>query len=352
MGLFEVKPIDKRIYEDEIKDFLPESIIDIHTHIWLDSLVTKRIGNFDKRSVTWPSLVAKDNSIEDLNETYRLLLPGKRVVPLLFSSVENPIDLLNLNSYVNESANRFEYPALFYSHPQMDGDTLEKHIKSGGFIGIKSYLTLAPEYIPEGEVRCYDFFPPHQLEIINKLGMIVMLHIPRHARLRDPVNHAQILEIKEKYPNILLIIAHVGRAYCDEDVGDAFEVLKSAGDLLFDFSANCNQLVFEKLINAVGPKRILFGSDMPILRMRTRRICEGGTYINLIPPGLYGDPSQDSHLREVSASEAESITFFLYEEILAMKKATAICGLDKGDIQNIFYDNARRVIDAARKSYE
>ena len=351
MGLFDVKPNDRRIYEDELYDFLPEDIIDIHTHIWLESLVTKRTGSYDKRCVTWPALVAKDNSVEDLNETYRRLLPGKRVTPLMFSSVENPADLGRLNAYVSDSARRFDYPALYYSHPQMDGETLEKEIKAGGFIGIKSYLTFAPEYIPEGEVRCYDFFPPHQLEVINRLGMIVMLHIPRHARLRDRVNHAQILEIKEKYPGIRLIIAHVGRAYCDGDVGDAFEALKPAGDLLFDFAANCNQNVFVKLIEAVGPKRILFGTDMPILRMRTRRICENGTYINLIPPGLYGDPSQDSHLREVSAAEAENITFFLYEELLAIKKAAAICGLDREDIKDVFYNNADGVIAAARKVY-
>ena len=33
MGLFEVREIDKRIYENELFGFLPDEIIDIHTHV-------------------------------------------------------------------------------------------------------------------------------------------------------------------------------------------------------------------------------------------------------------------------------------------------------------------------------
>ena len=49
-----------------------------------------------------------------------------------------------------------------------------------------------------------------------------MLHISRPARLKDPVNLAQLLEIEEKYPNVKLIVAHIGRAYTPEDIGDAY----------------------------------------------------------------------------------------------------------------------------------
>ena len=48
---------------------------------------------------------------------------------------------------------------------------------------------------------------------MDELGAIVMLHIPRNGRLKDPVNLAQIMEIKQEFPNIRLIIAHIGRAY-------------------------------------------------------------------------------------------------------------------------------------------
>lgn len=345
MNLFAVTDYDQKIYQEELHNFLPDKIIDIHTHVWLDSISKLNKAVTPKRSVTWPSLVAKDNPVEDLRETYRLMFPGKEVSALIFANGVHKGNIKESNDYIAQAAKKSGYPALYYSHPEQTDEELYNEIQAHGFLGLKSYLDLSKEYLPEAEIRIYDFFPHHQLNLINKLGLIIMLHIPRIDRLKDPVNLAQILEIKEKYPNIKLIIAHVGRAYCDGDVGNAFDVLSKADDLLFDFSANTNTNVFTKLIDSVGPKRILFGSDMPILRMRARRIDENGYYINLIPPGMYGDPKQDNHLREVSEEQADKLTFFMYEELLAMKEACRRTGMDSKDIDYIFYANGKNLID-------
>ncbi|NLD52651.1 MAG: hypothetical protein GX650_07125 [Clostridiales bacterium] len=105
-----------------------------------------------------------------------------------------------------------------------------------------------------------------------------------------------------------------------------------------------------KLLEAYGPKGALFGSDLPILRMRMRRIEENNTYINLIPPGLYGDPSQDSHLREVSKEEGEKLTFFMYEELMAFLRAAKNVGLSSKDLEDVFYNNAKALLDGAKAS--
>ena len=112
----------------------------------------------------------------------------------------------------------------------------------------------------------------------------------------------------------------------------------------------CAAYAITEVIRHAGVKHVMYGTDMPILRMRTRRIEENGTYINLVPPGLYGDPKQDKHLREVSAEEAEKITFFLYEELLAFKRAAKTLGLSRQDIEDIMYNNAHDLIEGARKS--
>lgn len=351
MSLFEIKDIDRKIYETELRDFLPEKMIDIHTHVWLKELRPKKPlkpGEV-KRTVTWPSLVAEDNSIEDLQESYRLMFPGKQVTPMIFTSTERDTAPA-LNAYISDCSRRTGCPALYYSMPEETGEELEKKIREGGFLGLKSYLSLSPAYLPEKEIRIFDFFPKYQLKKMDEMGAIVMLHIPRDGRLKDPVNLHQIKEIAEEFPNIRLIIAHIGRAYTVSDVGDAFEFLAPCKNLKFDFSANCCDFAMEALLRNVGPDRVMFGSDMPILRMRTHRIEENGTYINLIPPGLYGDPSQDKHLREVSKEEAENITFFMYEEILSFKRAATKLGLTPADVEKAFYSNAKALIDGARKS--
>ena len=349
MALFEVTANDRRIYEEELKDFLPDKIFDVHCHIALQEhkKPAPLAPGEKKRTVTWPSLVAKQNSIEDLQETYELFFPGKQCKALVFSDAGHGAEI---NNYVSDASRRSGFPALYYSHPNESAEVIEQKIREGGFLGLKSYLDLSPKYLPEAEIRIFDFFPKHQLAKLNEMGAICMLHIPRHGRLKDQVNIQQILEIKREFPKVKLIIAHIGRAYTKEDVGNAFDYLTQAPDLMYDFCANCCEYAITELIRNVGVKHVMFGLDLPILRMRTHRIEENGTYINLVPPGLYGDPSQDSHLREVSAEEAEKITFFAYEELLALKRAAKTLNLSKEDIEDIMYNNAANLVEEARKS--
>ena len=338
--LFQVTDTDRQVYAEQIEGFLPDKIIDIHTHVWL---AEHRAGqNDDRRLATWPDRVARAGPIEELLGTYRLMFPGKQVTPLIFPTATSPRDDLDAqNAYVQHCADEHQVPALIWSLPSWSAEELEQKIIAGGFLGLKSYLSHAPAYLPPDEIRIFDTFPHHQLEVLNRHGWIMMLHIPRSGRLRDPVNLAQMVEIDQRYPDINVIIAHVGRAYCPEDIGNAFEVLASTKHLLFDFSANTCEETFERLIETVGPKRILFGSDLPIARMRMRRICENGRYVNLVPPGLYGDLSGDANMREVDEAEGERLTFFMYEELKAFRRAAEKTGLSRGDIEDVFYNNGR-----------
>ncbi len=348
MALFEVTDFDRKIYEEELRDFLPEKILDVHTHVWLESIRKKEAlkPGEEKRTVSWTSVVARDNSIEDLQETYRLLFPGKEVTSLIFGNGGEPGPN---NKYVQESAEKAGFPALYYTHPTMTADEVEAGIRAGGFVGVKSYLNTAPKYIPGAEIRIFDFFPKHQLARLNDMGAIAMLHIPRNGRLKDQVNIQQILEIKREFPKLRLIVAHVGRAYTKEDVGDAFTYLDTAPDLMYDFCANCCEYAITEVLKHAGVKHVMFGLDLPILRMRTHRIEENGTYINLVPPGIYGDISHDAHLREVSEEEGKKITFFAYEELLAFKRAAKTLGLTQDDVEDIMYRNAAQLIDGARR---
>jgi predicted TIM-barrel fold metal-dependent hydrolase len=344
--LFEVQDVDRRFYQEKLADFLPERMVDIHTHVWLRDF---RKAPPTGRAVTWPLRVAEQNPVEDLVETYRLMFPGKAVKPLMFSFVEaHEDDFAGANAYSSHAAREQGFAALVFASPTWSAERLEREILTGDFLGAKVYLTLAPAHIPADEIRISDFLPQHQLEVLDRHGWIVVLHIPRSVRLRDPVNLADMLEIDQRYPNAKIIIAHVGRAYCPEDIGNAFSVLVRTRHLLFDFSANTNVAVFEQLIRTVGPRRILFGSDLPITRMRMRRICEQGNYVNLVPRGLYGDVSADSHMREVDGAEAETLSFFLYEEIEAFRQAAQTTGLTPADVEEVFCDNAVRLIEAAR----
>lgn len=340
MSLLHVTDYDKRVYEEELRGFLPETFIDCHTHVWKKEFIH---DTGEQRSCAWPNMVAADNPIEDLNETYRLMFPENKVIPCLFAQCTPGTDLSRNNPYIAESAKQFGYPALYLAHPSQSAEEVERDVLAGGFKGLKVYLEYAPDYIPTSEVRVFDFLTHAHLEVANKHSWAVMLHIPRPKRLADPVNYMQMLEIEEKYPNIKLIIAHLGRAYAKEDLGNALDVLKNTKKMMWDFTANTNQYVMEQCLNTFGVDRFMFGSDLPIFRMKAKRVVENGFYINVIPKGSLGDVSIDPHMREVEGREADEITFFLYEEILSCKRAAANLGLNKDDIEKIFYSNSARI---------
>ncbi len=345
MGLFKVKDIDKEVYEKELLDFLPDEIIDIHTHV--HSKKNKQKKNID-RQVLWPSLVAEENTGEQLAETYRLMFPGKNVTPLIFTTANKNEDYEVTNSYVAEESVKFGFPALYFSMPWEKPEKLEHKCKKGNFLGLKSYLSFAPENKPEAEIEIFDFFPRQQFETADKKGWIIMLHIPRHGRLGDPVNQRQLLEIDKKFPNAKVIVAHIGRAYADTDAGDAFKTLSGTKNLMFDFSANTNENMMYMALKTFGVDRVMFGSDLPITQMRTRRIIRNNTYVNLVPKGLYGDMKGVPHMEEISGQEADKLTFFLYEELISFKRAAGRLGLNREEIKAVMHGNAKRIIDGVR----
>lgn len=346
MALFEVTDYDKRVWEEELRDFLPDKMIDVHAHVYKKEFFegdnTRRAG-----MITWSSTVASENPIEDLIETYELMFPGKDVKALTF--INGKTGHAKNNAYLATETARIGWPALYWSHPTQSADEIEEKIREGGFLGLKSYLASAPAYLPLNEIRIFDFLPKHQLERLNEMGGICMCHIPRSGRLRDLVNIHQILEIRREFPRVRFIVAHIGRAYTPTDVGDAFDLLTTEPETMYDFSANCCEYAITEVLRRCGPKHLMFGTDMPILRMRTHRIEENGTYVNLVPPGLYYDPNGDPHLREVSEEEGKKITFFAYEELLAFKRAAEKLGLSRKDVEDVMYNNANELIEGARK---
>ena len=331
----DVTPYDKKIWEEELRDFLPDKIFDAHMHIWEPG--TRKSAQ--KGCVTWTSIVASDMTYENMVETYAKVFPGKQVKQLIMASPLCKLDVAN--EYALKCAKEHGHPVLYCTNWDSDEAEIFNALKKG-FCGIKPYQNNSPSYIPAAEVRIFDFLTPRQLEFINKVHGIVILHIPRNLRLRDPINLAQLMEIDEKYPNAKVIVAHVGRAYIPSDVGDSFEILKHTKNLYFDFSANTSDYAMQKLFESISSDRILFGTDMPFSKMRMYRIEENGTYVNVVPRGLYGDVSNDPHMKE---SDEENISTFVYEELLAFKRAAAAVGYTRDDIEKIMYKNAEKLFD-------
>lgn len=331
-----VTDYDRKVWENELSDFLPDKIIDCHVHIYREEM--QRWESKDRNGcVMWPHMVAPDLQIDDMWQSYSQMFPGKKVGAVIMGMPTCKLD--EVNRYALSCAKRDGLPALYCTNWDTTKDEIREAL-AAGFAGIKPYLNNSPSYIPANEVRIFDFLTHEHMEVMNETGGVVMLHIPRSLRLRDPVNIAQMMEIEEKYPKAKVIIAHIGRAYAPEDIGDAFETLKHTKNMMFDFTANTLTEAMVACINAVGPERLMFGSDMPITKMRMYRIVENGKYINVVPRGAYGDVSNDPNMRETDESD---LTTFMYEELRAFKRCAEELGLSRDDVRNVMYGNASRL---------
>lgn len=345
MNEFNYNDYDRHVYETELRDFLPDKLIDCHTHVWKESF--PRYGvNANKapdptKKIKWTSFIkTKGVEVEEMLGHFKTLYPDKEATPLVFGSCGRDIQMCN--DYVGAECKRLGLPGLLRSDYAMTPDFLEEEMARHGLLGLKPYLTNHPAYIPASEVRIFDFLPHSHLEAANKNGWIVMLHIPRAKRLRDALNIAQIMEIEEKYPDLKLVVAHIGRAYSKEDLGDAFDTLKNTKNLVFDFTANLCDDAIKACIEACGTKRLLFGTDAPIAYMRMYRIVlEDGTYCNVVPKGFYGDGSNVDGLIE---EERDDFTIMIYEQLRALKRVALDLKLRDSDIEDIMYNNSKRLI--------
>ena len=323
---------DLKVYNEELRDFLPDNIVDSHAHIWRVCDDEYDRSKFPKK---WTNRVAGECPIEDLMATYESFFEGKKVIPVIFgNSVARAIEH---NAYVKSVIKDYNFPALYWTRYEMTDDFLEENVLSGGFSGLKPYLGGCKQGVIPAEANVFDFLPKNHLALADKHGWKVVLHLSKSKRLKDENNLKELLEIEQKYPNLKLIVAHVGRAYADEDVGNAFELLKDTKNMIFDFSANTNSSVITKCIETVGVKRVLFGTDLPIAKMKMKRVVENGNYINIIPRGLYGDVSNDSHMRE---TDDKNITNFTYEILRAFKKSATDLTLTRKDVEDIMCNNA------------
>ena len=155
-----VTDYDKKVWEEELAEFLPENIIDAHVHIYKESM-ERFVSGETKGCVTWPHMVAPDLTIEDMKESFSQMFPGKNVKAVIMGMPSCQLNLVN--EYALDCSKKEKLPALYCTNWDTTKDEIRQAIKDG-FVGIKPYLNNSPSYIPANEVRIFDFLTKEHLE--------------------------------------------------------------------------------------------------------------------------------------------------------------------------------------------
>jgi len=331
--------LDIAIFEEEIASWLPSEILDFHVHVGLPGhcgpIAPERIA------ANWALEVGTAQSWQELRGTYAALFPGWQVGCLAFGGVNREVDTDANNAYVlagaSEPANRAS--ALLCTRPEWPVEKVAAGLRAG-YRGLKPY----PDMAPTGHESVFDFVPPGHLAALDDAAGVLMLHLPRAGRLGDPDNTREVLEIRSRYPRVKLVIAHIGRAYCLPTAMRGLPALADDNGIFFDTAANLNADVFAYALDAVGPGRLLFGSDLPITTMRGVREHVGEQYIN------FTSANYSWNTRRKSPDAEARYTFFLYEELRALIGAAGRCGLGRDDVARIMYGNGAGLLGLGAQS--
>ncbi|MGM0491519.1 MAG: amidohydrolase family protein [Armatimonadota bacterium] len=354
---FEYTDVDRRFFEERLDPHLPERIFDAHRHVQLPEHLDESEAPFKRDS--FPEGIAGPESVEQARMAYAIMFPGREVEMLAFGSPQSNVEASANNEWVSEV---FSAPAdvndrrldasedaslrtsttgsfgLALNRPDWDGDRLLKELRLPAIIGVKPYERLNRDF-EGGDASIFEFMPHHQLELLDELGAWLTLHLPRKERLADRDNIEEILELRARYPNVVLVIAHLGRSYAGRYAREGFPPLAEDPGILFDNSAVLNPAVHALALDRFGPERIMWASDQPVFYMRGRRRWEGDRYINLTS----GDYAWNTD-REPPEVEA-TYTLSLYEQMAACIDTTLALGFGAQTIEALFHDNARRKID-------
>jgi predicted TIM-barrel fold metal-dependent hydrolase len=332
--------VDHRIWAEELDQFVPEHIFDVHTHTY------RWECNVDpeKESGPYAEMVGqrfREAGYAQMNACDAALLPGRQVHRLSFGFPFWPAcDFEASNRFVSEQVARDpQSGALMLVHPSMSIDYLEENVCEQGFLGFKPYRI----YATSGDCdncRIVDFLPEHQIDVAHRYGLMLMVHLAKRDAIGDQSNIEDLVRLTSRYGNAKWILAHCGRSYSAWAIERAATRLRGLPNLWYDTSSVCESDAIEALIASVGPERVMYGSDnLPVGVTRGKHITFGYAWAFL---------SEKNHSLDVSHCNAQ-MTFVLYEQLRAMRRAAMRLRLSDAQVEDIFHNTAARLVQSTRR---
>jgi hypothetical protein len=337
--------VDRAFWHEHLDPWLPQRLIDAHTHVADPAHRLVPMTDAMRRQY-WVNELLEPIDAPAAERCYRTVFPGREFSCLAFGMPDLDFDLDAQNAYLQRECSARDWHSLAVVRPQWSQEKVAALLDAPGVIGLKPYYSLisANRETRDAhlEASTFAYLPPHQLEVANERHAWVTLHVPKAARLGHPDNVREVRELRRRYPDISLVIAHLGRCYTEPHALEALPQFAEDPGLYFDTSAVLNPVCHRIALDHFGPRRIVYGSDNPILYMRGRRQYHNRTYVNRT-----SHPFHFNREREAPEIEAR-YTLFMYEDLLAIKQACGEVGLTgRDDINAVFHDNAARLIQRA-----
>jgi len=333
--------IDGPIYRAEIAPLLPPTVLDFHTHAWRASDFATPPSEATRQS---PSLVfvTEHFPIAALQRTAAQLFPGKEYQTLCFGFPFAEMDVARNNEHIRQAISDGSVAGgLMLVRPEDRAPDIRGAVIEGRFVGLKPYWTFVRGKA-QNDVLLEDMLTPDHLRVADDMGLIVLIHLPRRRRLACPHNIAALQRMSAEYPHARLVVAHVGRSYCEWTVREGLGSVAELPNVYFDTTFIQNSIVFQYLFEHVPVSRILYGSDLPASAVHGRVVCVNG--VNLFV-------TRDAYPWSLSRPEEPvECTFMAYESLRAIRDGAERAGISQQALQAVFFRNGRDLIEGVRAS--
>jgi len=324
---WELRESDREFFAKELDSFVPNRIFDAHAHLYKFSH-----WGYAHPTIVGPSVV----TLEEYGSQIEWLTPGRHTTGLFFGVAFHD-GFREANEFVaREVAKDFSCSGEMLVSPRMDPEEMRAEVRRLKFRGIKVYHTFVTTK-PSWTANISEYLTEEHVRIADQEGWTITLHMVKHRALADPSNQQEIRYYCQKYPNIKLILAHAARGFNPFHTIEGIRALKGLGNVWCDTSAVTEAGGFEAIIETLGHERLLWGSDYPLSHLRGRCVAIGDRFLWLHEDTL--------NWKTAGANTPIDLLFVGHESLRALKLAAMRLHLSDSQIEDIFYNNARKMLE-------
>jgi glutamate-1-semialdehyde 2,1-aminomutase len=328
----ELTESDRSLMQRAVDGFVPQRVFDMHAHFFH----SRHFAEGKK-----PEFLEADTGYgkTQWQEALNRWMPGRETHGMFFGYPSAGNDRVGENRFVAEQVALFgnDSPsrAIMLVSPQDDPGMVRETMRERGFVGIKPYRLYAP-FADTTQVRIEDFAPDWMWQLCHEINGVLMLHIMRSAGIADAENLKSIHRLCAKYPNCTLVLAHIARSFNYRNAREGLPKIASIPNVVLDNSAVTEMEAMRCALEVMGPQRVLFGSDYMVSEFRAKCYSMGDGFTWVYTDGE-GFPSK-------AVTPFDSHTLIGIESLLCLREAFEICGFTSADAEDVFWNNAIRVL--------
>jgi uncharacterized protein len=333
---YERTAVDARFFEEKLRPRLPRAIFDVHVHLNLPEHVTTVPA--ERYQSDWALQCGAVLTCEDFYRIAEDMFPGIRYTVAGFPWPVREADLEANNTYLAQMKRVGWIHPFMVVKPEWDPEEVERVLVEGDFAGFKPYPDMVSG-TKGAEIGILDFIPHAQWAILERHRKTAVIHLPRGERLASRANVAELLEIRQRYPDVGIIVAHVGRSFCPDFMRRGLAALGGhMGEFHYDLSGVMHAESLRLAFDALPIERVFYGSDLPVFHWHGETECTAAGYHHV-------SRERFSWVKEHRSPENESAyVLILYRQMANILDALERLGSSQEQLRGVFGEYAKALL--------